>query len=519
MSHLPILPLLLPLLMGALLLLPPLANSIKRQRIATLVTLILLLAVSLKLVFTAQESGTQMYVLGNWHPPFGIVLVADQLSSLLVLLTAVLAFGALLYACAGSDTGGMYFHPLFMFQVLGINGAFLTGDIFNLFVFFEVLLIASYALLVHGGGKQKTQSALHYVILNLIGSSLFLFGLGILYGTVGTLNIADMAIKIAQLHGGEAILAKIGGLLLMLVFGLKAALLPLHFWLPRTYASASAPVAALFAIMTKVGIYSLLRVHTVIFGDHAGDLANIAQPWLWPLSILTVSVGTLGLLASRSLRLLAANLVVVSAGTLLIAVALQTATATSAALYYLVHSTLAAGALFLLADLISIQRGKAEDRFVKARSVLQPKLLGSLFFVASLALIGLPPLSGFVGKVMLLQATAGETTTLWVWTVLLFSGLAALVALSRAGTTLFWRTTYPPAHFQLKPNQSNPMTAAHPLQIAAVVWLLLASPLLVVFGGDMTALTASAAQQLHDIDQSVYGLLPPISDTASQGAQ
>ncbi|MFD1239255.1 proton-conducting transporter membrane subunit, partial [Latilactobacillus sakei subsp. carnosus] len=173
-----------------------------------------------------QTNGVTQYILGGWQPPFGIVLVADPLSSVMVALTTFLGLGALSYSTGSHDRAGGYFYPLFMFQIMGINGAFLTGDVFNLFVFFEVLLIASYALLVHGGGKQKTQATVHYVILNLVGSSVFLFGLGILYGTLGTLNIADMAQKISELSGSMAILAKIGGLLLLVVFGLKSAMLP-----------------------------------------------------------------------------------------------------------------------------------------------------------------------------------------------------------------------------------------------------------------------------------------------------
>ncbi|OUS36230.1 cation:proton antiporter, partial [Oleispira antarctica] len=266
MQHLPIFPILLPMLAAVFMLLPPLSNSITRHRVFAITVMVTLVITSALLLLTSHQQGIQMYVLGGWQPPFGITLVADRLSTLMVLLTSVLGLGALLYACAGDDNEGMFFHPLFMFQIMGVNGAFLTGDIFNLFVFFEVLLIASYALLIHGGGKQKTKVNVHYVILNLVGSSIFLFALGILYGTLGTLNIADMANKVRLLGENEQALVKAGGLLLLVVFGLKSALLPLHFWLPKTYAAASAPVAALFAIMTKVGIYSILRVHTVVFG-------------------------------------------------------------------------------------------------------------------------------------------------------------------------------------------------------------------------------------------------------------
>jgi multicomponent K+:H+ antiporter subunit D len=359
------------------------------------------------------------------------------------------------------------------------------------------VLIASYALLIHGGGKQKTKANVHYVILNLVGSSIFLFALGILYGTIGSLNIADMANKVRLLGEHEQALAKAGGLLLLVVFGLKAALLPLHFWLPKTYAAASAPVAALFAIMTKVGVYSILRIHTVIFGEDAGALASIAIPWLWPLALLTIAMGAIGVLASPSLRLTVANLVIVSVGTLILAIAMQRESATSAALYYMIHTTLVTGALFLLADLISKQRGKAEDRYVIARKIKHGRVIGIAFVIAALTVVGMPPLSGFVGKILILQAAQGMNEIAWVWPVVLLAGLASLVAISRAGTTIFWR-------YGGESNHDEPIS---PLKLIAVALLLSASPLLVVFGGPVTDYTNLAAAQLHDTAQSVDALL------------
>jgi len=498
MLHLPILPILLPMLAAVLMLLPPLSSSIIRHRVFAVSVMIILVIVSALVLLASHQQGTQMYILGGWQPPFGIALVADRLSTMMVLLTSVLGLGAQLYACAGDDNDGMYFHPLFMFQIMGINGAFLTGDIFNLFVFFEVLLIASYALLIHGGGKQKTKANVHYVILNLVGSSIFLFALGILYGTIGSLNIADMANKVRLLGEHEQALAKAGGLLLLVVFGLKAALLPLHFWLPKTYAVASAPVAALFAIMTKVGVYSILRIHTVIFGEDAGALASIAIPWLWPLAILTLIMGAIGVLASPNLRLTVANLVIVSVGTLILAIVMQRESATSAALYYMIHTTLVTGALFLLADLVSKQRGKAEDRYVIARKMKYGKVIGIAFFVAALTVVGMPPLSGFVGKILILQAAQGMNEIAWVWPVVLLAGLATLVAISRAGTTIFWR-------YAGESTYDEPIS---PLKLIAVGLLLSASPLLVVFGGPITDYTNLAAAQLHDTAQSIDVLLP-----------
>lgn len=491
--HLPILPILIPLLGGLLMLLPPFSGveRYRYRRVATLFLMLSQLACSIWMIVTVSNHGALMYAVGDWQPPFGIILYADLLSAMLIALTSFLGLGVTLYSFAGTDREGKYYHPLIQFQLLGISGAFLTNDLFNLFVFFEVLLIASYALMVHGGGKQKTLANVHYVILNLIGSSLFLIALGSLYATTGTLNIADMSLRMSELGSSQTVVAQVGGALLLVVFGLKAAMLPLHFWLPKTYEAASAPVAALFAIMTKVGVYCIFRVFTVIFGDQAGDLAGMAEPWIWTLAILTVAAGSIGAMASPNLRMLNSNLVIVSVGTLLIAFALRTPQATAAGLYYLVHSTLISGALFLIADMVGQQRGKALDRFVKARKVKQQAAFGILFFVAALAVAGLPPFSGFLGKLMVLQSAAGAAEKLWVWLFILVSSLMTIVALSRAGTTLFWR--YPEGS---DPSDSQ---SASKWQLSGAILLLVASPAMVVFGGYVIQYTNDAAAQLHNV--------------------
>ena len=234
-QHLASLPVLMPMLAAIILLLPPCGKSLFARRLTSSLMAILTFVITVLLLVQVKDNGIIVYEIGNWSAPFGIVLVADMLSTLLVTLTAFLGLGVVLYGCVGDDEQGSFFHPLVHFLILGVNGAFLTGDLFNVFVFFEVLLIASYALLMHGGGKPKTRAALHYVILNLVGSSVFLIGLGILYGVLGTLNIADMANKVPQLTGDDVYLAKAGGLLLLVVFALKSALLPLHLWLPNAY--------------------------------------------------------------------------------------------------------------------------------------------------------------------------------------------------------------------------------------------------------------------------------------------
>ena len=496
LDHLPILPVLIPLLAGIVLLFPVISNSVIRMRVFSFLFSCLLLAVTIQLFLSVQTEGIFVYAVGNWQAPYGITLYVDVFSSLLCLLTAFLLLCVQLYSFSGEDIQGKYFHPLLMFQAMGIIGAFLTGDIFNLFVFFEVLLIASYSLVIHGGGKQKTQANLHYVILNLAGSAFFLFALGILYGTFGSLNMVDMQAKAATLSEEQAILAKAGGLLLIAVFGLKSALLPLHFWLTRTYASSPASVAALFAIMTKVGIYSFWRVHTGIFGNDAGSLANIAQDWLTPLAWLTILAGTIAVLSSHSLRTLTANLVIVSVGCLLLMIAVNTEFAATAGIYYLIHSTLACALMFLLTDLIIKQRGKAEDRFVVSRPVSQANLLSLCYLFTALLLIGMPPLSGFIGKVFILEASLEASMATWVWPPVLISSLAAMIILTRAGSTIFWR-----AKGEALENQQ-----AHLFQVLAITLLTISLISLVIFGGYLSDISAQAADHIFNLGHIVNSM-------------
>ncbi|WP_330114260.1 monovalent cation/H+ antiporter subunit D [Pseudomonas sp. JS3066] len=488
MIHLTILPVLIPLFTGALLLVLPSNERLKRS-LSVLATLALI-PVALYLMQQAGDGQLRVYALGSWQPPFGIILMLDRLAGLMLLATAVLASAAVLYAVRGDDRIGLRFHALFQFQLLGINGAFLTGDLFNLFVFFEILLIASYALLLHGGGGERVKAGMHYVILNLAGSALFLIAVGALYGITGTLNMADMARQVAAAGPENAPVLAAAGLVLLLVFALKAALLPLYFWLPRAYAAASAPVAALFAIMTKVGIYSILRVYSLVFGPEAGELANLAQPWLWPLALATVILGALGALAATTLQGLLAYLVVVSAGTLLAAIALGTPEAQGAALFYLLHSTWVAGGLFLLADLVSRQRGEKAGHLVQGPALQNPNILGAAFFLGAIAVAGLPPLSGFFAKLLLLQAVPPGAGALPLWSVLLIGGFVSLIALSRAGSTLFWRTGH----------QVLGSAELDGGRLLATLLLLAGSLLLVAFAQPLLDYAQATAMQLHDLN-------------------
>ncbi|MBU2179871.1 MAG: monovalent cation/H+ antiporter subunit D [Gammaproteobacteria bacterium] len=487
MQHLPILPILIPLLTAALLLLPPFQTMLSRQRWFSGASLLLLVLVSAFGLYESAFGATNFYLLGNWPQPFGIVLVHDRLAAMFVLLTAVLALATWLFSIGGEDGLGAFYHPLLHFLLMGINGAFLTGDLFNLFVFFEVLLISSYGLLMHSGGKARARAGLHYVLMNLAGSAVFLLALALLYAALGTLNIADMAQKISQLEPSQVPLVKAAAGMLLLVFGLKAAVLPLHFWLPSAYSAATPAVAAMFAVMTKIGVYCLLRVFGTLFAGYDNPLADFGQQMLWLAGLATLLLAAMGVVAAQSLKKLIAYLVLVSVGSLISVLAIGTVPAVAAVLYYCLHSTLIAAALFLLADLIAKQRGTVADRLVSGRPLQQPVLLGSLFILAALAVVGMPPLSGFVGKIWLLQAATDASDKIALWSVVLLSSLLVLIALTRAGSTLFWR---------LNKQQAGTERCGR-AQLVAVFSLLLSSPLLVIFGDAVMQFCLLAAQQLH----------------------
>jgi multicomponent K+:H+ antiporter subunit D len=437
-AHLAVLPILVPLFAGALLLLAG-DERIRLARAAGLGSTAVQLLVAVAIVARAASGEVDVYSLGNWPAPFGIVLVVDRLAALMLVLTTVVALAALAYAVCGWDRHGRHFHAFFQFQLMGLAGAFLTGDLFNLFVFFEVLLIASYCLLVHGHGPERLKAGIHYVVLNLIGSALFLVAVSLLYAVTGTLNMADLAVRVPQIAPTDVPFAKAAALMLLVVFGLKAALFPLYFWLPTGYAAAAAPVAALFAIMTKVGAYSIVRVFSLVFGPDAGALALVASPWLLPVGLVTIAAGAAGALAAQTLRGLVAYLTVVSAGTIAAALSLATAESLSATLFYLVHSTLVTAALFVLAELVAAQRGDTADALRPAAPVAQPALLGALMMLLAASAAGLPPFSGFLGKVLILQSALPTAHAPAVWTTLLVAGLASVVVLARAGSNLFWK--------------------------------------------------------------------------------
>jgi len=514
-EHLIIAPILIPFFAGAVMLLYE-----DRQRRAKLVislgAALAMLVVSVELLTRAKTLGLAggrdigFYLLGDWAAPFGIVLVVDRLSAMMLVLTGLLALPALVYSAAGWHRQGQHFHALFQFLLMGLAGAFLAGDLFNLFVFFEVLLAASYGLLLHGSGQLKVRAGLHYIAINLTASLLFLIGVSLIYGVTGTLNMAQLSTLIAGLSEADRPLFHLGAAILGLAFLVKAGIWPLSFWLPTTYMAGAAPVAAMFAIMTKVGVYVILRLSMLLFGASAGASAGFGSEVLIVSGMATVAFGLTGVLASQGLGRMAAHLVLVSSGTVLSITGFALAGGGTAmlagALYYLVSSTVAISALFLLIEPMSREEGgiaamlaltadaygldlKDEDNQPEVGLAIPGTLtvLGLCFGACLLVLAGLPPLSGFLGKLAMLGGvlSADTGTEGWVFVALmLLPGLATLIGLIRVGIQTFWAS-------------EGVVPRVLALEIAPVLALVGMTVLLTLEGHDSLRFMESTAQVLQ----------------------
>lgn len=466
-DHLIIAPVVVPLVVGALMLL---LDTRGRAVVATLgiASAFAQLAIAVWLVAAAgAQDGESVasYRLGDWPAQFGIVLVVDRLSAVMLLLTALLGSTSLIYSLARWHGEGPYFHALFQFLLMGLNGAFLTGDLFNLFVFFEVFLAASYGLALHGSGHARVRSGLHYIAINLTAAFFFLIGVSLIYGAAGTLNMADLARRLPELAGRERALFEIGAGILGVAFLVKSAMWPLGFWLPGTYGAAAPPVAAMFSVLTKVGIYVVLRLGSLFATGENGQSAMFGEGWLFAGGIATLLFAMIGMLAAQDMRRLAGYSIIVSAGTMLLVIGAGGAGVTAGVLFYLVGSALATAAFFLLVELIERGRAPADDvlavtleafglddddekREEALPGVAVPAILAVLgigFMACALLLAGLPPLGGFIAKFAMLTALFSGASTgsvpLSVWAVtalLLSSGLATLIAMTRAGIRSFW---------------------------------------------------------------------------------
>ncbi len=543
-SHIVIAPILAPLITGAILLFIDERKRKTKAAISFISTLVLL-AVSIGLFIEVNSTvnteiaaiiSTGVYLLGNWPAPFGIVLVADRLSGLMVLLVSLLAIPSLVYSLAKWHKSGAHFHSLFHLMLMGVNGAFLTGDLFNLFVFFEVMLAASYGLLLHGSGQLRVKAGLHYVAINLVAALFFLIGVSLIYGVTGTLNMGDLAQRIAGLNPDQRMLLETGAAVLGIAFLVKAGMWPLNFWLPSAYGAASAPIGGIFAIMSKVGIYVIARLSFLLFGQTAGDSAGFGHDALLIGGIATIVFGTIGVLASQALGRLAGFSVLVSSGTLLAAMGTGNPMVAAGALYYLVSSTLTISAFFMLIELV--ERGQDAGANVLAVTmeaygdgddddeedevgVTMPgtmAVLGTCFAACGILLAGLPPLSGFIAKFSMLSAILNpqglsadntvSTLSWWLVFLIVFSGLAALISMTRAGIRTFWGSL------------EGTVPRVFVIEIAPVMLLLAMTLAMTVQAGPIMRYMQETARILDLPESYIQGVMTaPRAGNAGEAAQ
>ncbi len=524
LDHLTIAPILVPLLAGTLMILAGERRRGFRVALGLLSTFALvgLSVVLLQMADGADGAAVRVYRLGDWPSIFAIVLVLDRLSALMLVLTAILGLATLVFSLARWHRSGANFHPLLQFQLMGLNGAFLTGDLFNLFVFFEVMLTASFGLALHGPESARVRASLHYVAVNLTSSLFFLVGVSMIYGVTGTLNMADLAERIPAIAAGDRALVEAGAAILGVVFLTKAAMWPVGFWLQPTYAAASAPSAAILSILSKVGVYAVLRLWLLLFGDAAGDSAGFGGTWLLFGGLLTITFGSIAVLATQNMARLAGASVLVSSGTLLLAIGTGHVSVTGGALYYMASSVLAIAAFFLLielvergrdvgADVLAVTReayGEGEDDYIDEDEEVgiaipaSKAILGLGFMGCALLLAGLPPLSGFLAKFAILaplfEPGAGPLpdSTWAVLIALIASGLATIIAMTRAGIDAFWAA----------PAESIPMMRL--TEIVPLLLLLLLCAALTVQAGPVMRYMQSTAEALYQPTDYVRAVLP-----------
>ncbi|MCK7638390.1 Na+/H+ antiporter subunit D [Corynebacterium pygosceleis] len=509
--HLVPLPVLIPAAAAAACLLAGRHPRIQRMITASALTVLIVLCTVL--VALVDRAGIQVLQIGGWDAPVGITLVADRLSTLLLAVSSLVLFSVLRYAIGQGVRDGTedepvgVFLPAYLLLTMGVNMAFLAGDMFNLYVGFEVLLVASYVLLTIGASPARVRAGVSYVMVSMLSSFVFLIALALIYAAVGTMNMAQISVRMESVPEGTraAIFA-----VLLIAFGIKAAVFPLYSWLPDSYPTAPALVTAVFAgLLTKVGVYSIIRVRSVVFTD--GRLDGVL---MWA-ALLTMLVGILGAMAQNDIKRLLSFTLVSHIGYMIMGVSLGTATGLSGAIFYTVHHILVQTALFLVVGLIERQAGSSSLRRLGSLAYVSP-LLAVLYLVPALNLGGVPPFSGFLGKIILVEAAAGHGGTMaWV----LVAGAVATSLLTLYTMTVVWSKAFWRDRSDA-PDGATALAATGPLagtrreielaeradvgrmpfgMVAPTVLLVVASLSVSVLAGPISAVTGRSAESAQDV--------------------
>lgn len=496
MSVVVALPVIVPLLAGAVSL--TLWRSRFAQRAIGLLATVVLLWVSVDLLMQTWHEGILVMHMGNWQAPFGIVLVSDMLGAIMVVLTGIIGLAVAVYSLSGvSEAHEHYgYYPLMHLLLAGVNGAFLTGDIFNLYVWFEVMLVASFALLILGGERAQMEGAIKYVTLNLLSSALFLSGIGLLYGLTGTLNMADLAVKLGDVE--DVGLITVIAMLFMVAFGIKAAAFPFFFWLPASYHTPLVAVSALFAgLLTKVGVYALFRVFSLIFDQDVGYTHTLLL-WMAGLTMLT---GVLGAAAQYEFRRILSFHIISQIGYMILGLALFTPLAIVGGVFYIMHHIIVKANLFLVSGVVHRLKGTHELKQLGGLYRTHP-WLGVLFLVPALSLAGIPPLSGFFAKFILIRAGV-EMQSWWIVGVALLVGLLTLYSMIKIWAEVFWKATPEGA----RQEGEHVDTGGLWLMVLPIVALALMTLFIGLYGQPIYLLAERAAQEMLNSELYIEAVL------------
>ncbi|KAB1658268.1 Na+/H+ antiporter subunit D [Pseudoclavibacter sp. CFCC 11306] len=497
----------------------------KTQIVVTLGTLLVVLGIGVATLVAADHDNVVSIVLGGWQAPWGISLVADRLSALLVVVATTMLLGVLVYAIGQGITDGdaetpvTIFQPTYLVLAAGLFNAFLAGDLFNMFVGFEIMLAASYVLITLGGTGPRIRSGVIYIVVSLVSSVFFLVAIALLYGATGTVNMAQLAQRIPELPAETQTIVHLS---LLLGFCIKAAVFPLSFWLPDSYPTAPAPVTAVFAgLLTKVGVYAIIRTETLLFAHH-----DVSAP-LMTLAFFTLLIGIMGAIAQADIRRLLSFTLVSHIGYMLFGIALGTQAGIAATIYYMVHHITVQTTLFLAVGLV--ERVGGTTSLTRLSGVLNASpLISALFLVPALNLGGIPPFSGFIGKLALILA--GVQTANWLtWVVIgamILTSLLTLYPLARVWNLGFWRPAIDPdrRHSRmLRSLQENPLAPPRrvaqrdvsKLMISATAGMVVLTLALTVFAGPLLGFADRAATTVADPLWMIATLLGPLSGGAA----
>ena len=497
MSALLAVPIFVPLLCAALTMIAYRHRDL--QRFIAVAALVAVLVDAILLLIRVEADGVQSVQVGAWPAPIGITLVADMFSALMLVISIATVLAVLVFAIGqpGADQDQPVFHPVYLVMTAGVSLSFLTGDLFNLFVAYEITLAASYVLITLGGRREQVRTGMTYIIINLLASTLFVVGIAWVYAATGTMNLADLSVKIAALPDGVQTALS---MFLFLVFGIKAAIFPLFFWLPDSYPTARTPVTAVFAgLLTKVGVYSIVRTQTLLFPETRPSVVLLV------FAGFTMVVGVLGAIAQNDMKRILSFHIVSQIGYMILGLGLFTVSGIAGTVFFIVHQIPVKTALFLTTGLVEEGTGSTALNRVGGLVRRMP-LVAGLFLVAALSLAGIPPLSGFVGKLAILEAGVGSHTYLIVGVGLAVS-LFTLFSMTKIWNGVFWGTAEDPT-IRLAMADPERRLAIPGLMTGATVALVLLTLAIALFGGPLYDLSERAAQGLVDPSAYIAAVLP-----------